>query len=159
MSDSNAGEIRRTAPPALTPSMVRQETPVRSIQEQVPARTPFMARQETPARSIQEQVPGRQITLAHIIANPDPALYTSLPAEYRADAPAIGIVNVTPPETVLIAADIAVKSAGVRIAAADRGSGALLITGSVSETEAAVTAALEYIGGTLGFAVCGLTKN
>ena len=30
------------------------------------------------ARIIQEIVPGKQITLAHIIANPDPVLYTKL---------------------------------------------------------------------------------
>ena len=28
------------------------------------------------ARIIQELVPGKQITLAHVIANPDPVLYT-----------------------------------------------------------------------------------
>ena len=30
-------------------------------------------------RIVQELVPGRQITLAHIIANPDPTLYQKLP--------------------------------------------------------------------------------
>ena len=30
------------------------------------------------ARIIQELVPGKQITLAHVIANPDPVLYQKL---------------------------------------------------------------------------------
>ena len=35
-------------------------------------------------RVIQEYVPGKQVTLAHVIANPDPMLYTKLGLQQRA---------------------------------------------------------------------------
>ena len=50
---------------------------------------------ENKQRIIQELVPGKQITLAHIIANPDPILYQKLglnPAVEYAKA-AIGVLT------------------------------------------------------------------
>ena len=70
---------------------------------------------ENKQRIIQELVPGKQITLAHIIANPDPILYQKLglnPAVEYAKA-AIGVLTVSPAETAIIMADIGIKSAGV----------------------------------------------
>ena len=66
-------------------------------------------------RIIQEQVPGMQVSLAHIIANPDKILYTKLGLDPAVDysKSAIGIMTVTPAETAIIMADIAIKSAGV----------------------------------------------
>ena len=109
-------------------------------------------------RIIQELVPGRQITLAHIIANPDPSLYPSLSMENEIHS-AIGILTITPPETAIIIADIAIKSAGVKVISVDRVSGSLIVTGTVSAVESAVRAILEYVGITLGFEVCSLTKT
>jgi ethanolamine utilization protein EutS len=56
-------------------------------------------------------------------------------------------------------ADIALKSSGVELGFVDRFSGSLIITGTVSEVEAAVSAILDYVGGTLGFAVCPITRT
>jgi len=109
-------------------------------------------------RIIQELVPGRQITLAHIIANPDPMLYESLSMQHATQS-AIGILTITPPETAIIIADIAIKSAGVQVVSVDRVSGSLIITGTVSAVESAVHAILEYVGSTLGFEICNLTKT
>ena len=60
-------------------------------------------------RLVQETVPGKQITLAHIIANPDPVIYRKLGLDPKLDysKAAIGIVTVTPSETSIICADIA----------------------------------------------------
>ena len=66
---------------------------------------------ENKQRIIQELVPGKQITLAHIIANPDPILYQKLglnPAVEYAKA-AIGVLTVSPAETAIIMADIGIK--------------------------------------------------
>ena len=41
----------------------------------------------------------------------------------------------------------------------DRFSGTLIITGTVSETEASLKAVLEYTEEKMGFAVCGLTRT
>ena len=40
---------------------------------------------ENKQRIIQETVPGKQITLAHIIANPDPVLYQKLGLDPKTD--------------------------------------------------------------------------
>ena len=72
---------------------------------------------EEKQRIIQELVPGKQITLAHIIANPDEILYKKLgldPAvEYSRSA--IGILTLSPAETAIIASDIAIKSSGAQL--------------------------------------------
>ena len=63
-------------------------------------------------RIIQETVPGKQITMAHIIASPDSIIYQKLGLDPKIDynKAAIGILTVTPSETSIIAADIAIKS-------------------------------------------------
>jgi len=109
-------------------------------------------------RIIQELVPGRQITLAHIIANPDASLYENLNIKNIGHS-AIGVLTITPPETAIIIADIAIKSAGVKLVSVDRVSGSLIVTGTVSEVESAVNAILDYVGEKLNFEVCGLTKT
>lgn len=112
-------------------------------------------------RIIQEIVPGKQITLAHVIANPDKILYKKLGLDPAVDysKSAIGIVTMSPSETAIIAGDIAIKSSGVEIGFVDRFSGTLIVTGSVSEVQAAVTALCEYAEKTLGFTVCNITKT
>ena len=68
-------------------------------------------------------------------------------------------MTVTPAETAIIMADIAIKSAGVDLGFVDRFSGSLIITGTVSEVEASVSAILGYVSGKLGFAVCPVTRT
>lgn len=112
-------------------------------------------------RIIQEIVPGKQITLAHIIANPDDILYRKLGLDPALDysRAAIGIITMTPSETAIIAGDIAIKSSGAQIGFVDRFSGTLIVTGTVSEVDAAVRAVCSYAEETLGFNVCGVTKT
>ena len=116
---------------------------------------------EDKMRIVQELVPGKQITLAHIIANPDAVLYQKLGLDPAVDysKSAIGIVTVSPSETAIIAGDIAIKSAGVEIGFVDRFSGSLIVTGTVSQVEASLRALTEYIRDTLGFTVCEITKT
>lgn len=112
-------------------------------------------------RIIQELVPGKQITLAHIIASPDDILYKKLglnpKIDYHSDS--IGIITMSPAETAVIAADIAMKSSNVELGFVDRFSGTLIITGTVSNTETAVRSICEYAKEKLGFAVCDITKT
>ena len=58
-------------------------------------------------RIIQELVPGKQITLAHIIANPDEILYRKLGLDPTVDysRAASGVGTMTPAEYAIIAAD------------------------------------------------------
>ncbi len=112
-------------------------------------------------RIVQEIVPGKQITLAHIIANPDPIIYRKLGLDPAVDyhRAAIGIVTLSPSETAIIAGDVAIKTAGVELGFVDRFSGTLILTGLVSEVEAAVGALTAYCRDTLGFTVCPLTRT
>ena len=112
-------------------------------------------------RIIQELVPGKQITLAHIIANPDKILYKKLGLDPSVDysKSAIGIVTMSPAETAIIAGDIATKASGAHIGFVDRFSGTLIVTGTVSEVEASLKAVCEYCQETLRFNVCPVTRT
>lgn len=112
-------------------------------------------------RIIQELVPGKQITLAHIIASPDPIMYSKLGLDPRIDygRSAIGILTVSPAETAIIAADLATKSANVDLSFVDRFSGTLIITGMVSDVDSAMKAITDYCRDTLNFTVCGITRT
>ncbi len=112
------------------------------------------------ARIIQEIVPGKQITLAHIIANPDKILYYKLGLDPADDhSGAIGILTLSPSETAIIAGDIAMKASGVELGFVDRFSGTVIVTGTVSQVEAALNAVTEYAINKLGFAVCEITRT
>ena len=106
---------------------------------------------ELKQRIVQELVPGKQITLAHIIANPDRILYEKLGLDPSIDyaKSAIGVLTVSPAETAIILADIAVKASAIDLGFVDRFSGSLIITGTVSEVEASIQAILDYADETL----------
>lgn len=112
-------------------------------------------------RIVQELVPGKQITLAHVIANPDAILYRKLGLNPTVDYSknAIGIVCMTPAESAIVMADIAIKASGAEIGFVDRFSGTLILLGTVSEVSESITAVLNYAAETLKFTVCKLTKT
>lgn len=112
-------------------------------------------------RIIQELVPGKQITLAHIIASPDPILYTKLGLDPKIDfsRSAIGMITMSPAETAIIAADIATKTSNVDLSFVDRFSGTLIVTGMVSDVETSLKAVMAYAEEKLGFTVCPVTKT
>ncbi|MCC8152543.1 MAG: BMC domain-containing protein [Lachnospiraceae bacterium] len=116
---------------------------------------------EDKMRIIQEIVPGRQVTLAHIIASPDPVLYKKLGLDPSLDyeKAAIGITTVTPSETAVIMADVGLKASGIELGFVDRFSGTLIFTGTVSEVEAAMEAMMDYVRDRLGHTVCEVTKT
>ena len=89
-------------------------------------------------RVVQLSVPGREITLAHVIGKPDPSVYTNLcleigfHADFDQEGRAIGILQLSPAESAVIAADVAVKAGEVDVGFMDRFSGALIITEMIS---------------------------
>lgn len=108
-------------------------------------------------RIIQEFVPGKQVTLAHVIASPDESLYPKLGL---LDAQgAIGIFTITPSEGAMIAADVAAKSANVKIGFVDRFNGSLVISGDVSAVEAALTAVMDMLCRIMGFASVPISRS
>lgn len=112
-------------------------------------------------RIIQELVPGKQITLAHIIAAPDEILYKKLGLDPKVDYKnaSIGILTVSPAETAVIAADIAMKASNIELGFVDRFSGTLIVTGLVADTKAAIEAVVEYVKEKLGFSSCEVTRT
>ena len=68
-------------------------------------------------------------------------------------------MTISPAETAVIAADVAMKAAGVELGFVDRFSGTLIVTGTISETEASLRAVLEYTKTKMGFKVCDITRT
>ena len=114
--------------------------------------------EEKKQRVIQEYVPGRQLTLAHIIANPQKDLAKKIGLSNN-EVNAIGILTITPGEAAIIAADLATKSANIEIGFVDRFSGSVVINGDVSSIEAAITDIMEYFKNTLRFSVTEITRS
>ena len=117
--------------------------------------------QEGKMRIVQELVPGKQVTLAHIIASPDPIVYKKLGLDPSIDyhRTAIGILSMSPAEIAVIAGDLAVKKADIELGFIDRFSGTLIFTGSVSAVEEAIQAICDYLIEYLGFTVCDVTRT
>ena len=109
-------------------------------------------------RLIQEYVPGKQITLRHIIANPDVEIYNKLGLVDDKNK-AIGILTMTPSETAIIAADIATKSAYVKVGFVDRFSGSVVLIGEVGEVEAALKDVVDVFIHTLKYPQINVTKT
>ena len=105
-------------------------------------------------RIIQELVPGKQITLAHVIGGPRPIVYKKLGLNPDVDYgnSAIGILNMSPPESAVIASD-------VYLGFVDRFSGTLIITGLLSEVNSAVNEIVRYFRDDLGYSCCEITRR
>ncbi|MBQ1311968.1 MAG: BMC domain-containing protein [Blautia sp.] len=116
---------------------------------------------EEQIRIVQETVAGKEITFAHVMGSPAPVIYQKLglnpQLDYRQSA--IGIMNMTPPESAVIASDIAVKSGNVYLGFADRFTGTLIITGEISDVTSALTEIVRYFRESLGYVVCNITKR
>ncbi len=114
--------------------------------------------EETKQRIIQEYVPGKQVTLAHLIANPQKNIYKKLGLS-DAVSHAIGILTITPSEAAIIAADVATKEAGVEIGFIDRFSGSLVVTGDIASVESALLGVLNTLQNILGFSTNEITRS
>jgi ethanolamine utilization protein EutS len=108
-------------------------------------------------RIIQEFVPGKQVTLAHVVANPDARLYPKVGLAQQAGA--IGVMTITPSEAAIIAADVATKAANVELGFVDRFSGSLVVLGRLTDVESAVQNVVAVLCDELGFARPPLTRT
>jgi ethanolamine utilization protein EutS len=116
------------------------------------------AEQSKIQRVIQEYVPGKQLTLAHLISNPQPAVAQKLGLG-EAGPGAIGILTITPGEGVIIAADVATKAADVELGFMDRFGGSLVITGDTASVESSINAVITLFDEILHFTVVGITRS
>ncbi|WP_394154246.1 ethanolamine utilization microcompartment protein EutS [Vibrio maritimus] len=112
---------------------------------------------ETKERVVQEYVPGKQITLAHLIANPNKSLYKKMGIDKQTNA--IGVLTITPSEAAIIAGDVATKSGAIELEFVDRFTGSVVITGDVSSVEYALKQVNYTLGQLLNFTNCEVTRT
>jgi len=116
-------------------------------------------------RMTRMRVAGREICLAHIFTPTSACIYENLGLhigvhageDHRGDS--IGLIRVTPWESILVAADVAMKSADVEIGFMDRFCGALILTGRLVDVQVAVEEVVRFFRDTLGFRVCDIHKS
>ena len=131
---------------------------VKDLRQMIPADPQYA---EGKMRIIQELVPGKQITLAHVIGGPRQIVYKKLGLNPDVDYgnSAIGILNMSPPESAVIASDISIKTGDVYLGFVDRFSGTLIITGLLSEVNSAVEEIVRYFRDDLGYSCCEITRR
>lgn len=111
------------------------------------------------------RIPGKEMDVAHIIGTSDSAVYRNLALNIGAhegenhDGESIGLIQLTPWESVVIAADIATKAAEVEVGFMDRFCGSLILLGERSQIEAAVKETRRVFRDDLGFTVCDISHN
>ena len=113
---------------------------------------------ESKQRIIQEFVPGKQVTMAHLIANPNEDLYKKLGVVSKTRG-ALGILTITPSEAAIIGADVATKAAEVEIVFVDRFSGSLVVCGDVAAVDAALKDVLRVLGEVHHFTLTEITRS
>ena len=113
---------------------------------------------ESKQRIIKEFVPGKQVTMAHLIANPNEDLYKKLGVVSKTRG-ALGILTITPSEAAIIGADVATKAAEVEIVFVDRFSGSLVVCGDVAAVDAALKDVLRVLGEVLHFTLTDITRS
>jgi len=111
------------------------------------------------------RIPGKEMDVAHIIGTSDRAVYRNLALNIGAhegechDGESIGLIQLTPWESVVIAADIATKAADVQVGFMDRFCGSLILLGELSQIRTAVTETRRVFRDELDFSVCEITQN
>ena len=116
-------------------------------------------------RMTRVRVPGKEVCMAHVISPSDSVVYRNLALHIGVHegedhtGEAIGMIRLTPWESVVVAADIAVKAAHVEIGFMDRFCGSLILLGGLSQVQTAVEEVVRFFGEELGFHTCRICKS
>ncbi len=111
------------------------------------------------------RVPGKEVCMAHIISTADRCIYENLALHIGVHegedhtGESIGMIRFTPWESVVAAADVAVKSADVEIGFMDRFCGTLILLGNLSSVQTAVEEVVKFFDEKLGFKVCEIHRS
>ncbi len=111
------------------------------------------------------RVPGKEICLAHVMNPSESCIYENLGLHIGVHegedhtGESIGLMRFTPWEAVVVAADIALKSADIEIGFMDRFCGSLIITGGLSQVQTAVEEVVRFFHDDLHFNTCEIHKN
>ena len=116
-------------------------------------------------RMTRVRVPGKEVCMAHIISRSDEVIYQNLGLHIGTHegenhtGESIGLLRFTPWEAVVVAADVAFKSADVEIGFMDRFCGTLILTGGLTQVQTAVEDVVRFFDERLGFAVCEVHRS
>lgn len=111
------------------------------------------------------RVPGKEVCLAHVINPSDRCIYENLGLHIGVHegedhmGESIGMIRFTPWEAVVVAADVAMKSADVEIGFMDRFCGSLILTGRLTEVQTAVEEVVRFFDEELGFSTCKVHRS
>ena len=111
------------------------------------------------------RVPGKEVCLAHIMNPSDSCIYQNLALHIGVHegedhtGESIGLIRFTPWEAVVVAADVAMKSANIEIGFMDRFCGSLIITGGLYEVQTAVEEVVRFFDERLGFKTCQIHRS
>ena len=116
-------------------------------------------------RMTRVRVPGKEVCLAHVLTPSDACIYQNLGLhigvhegeDHRGES--IGLIRFTPWEAVVVAADVASKSADVQIGFMDRFCGSLILTGGLTEVQTAVEEVIRFFKEVLEFKTCAIHKS
>ena len=115
-------------------------------------------------RMTRVRVPAKEVCLAHILNPSEERIYHNLALHIGVHegenhtGEALGLVRFTPWEAVVVAADVAVKSADVQLMFMDRFCGSLIVSGRLSEVQTAVESVVKYFG-EIGFGTCEIHRS
>lgn len=116
-------------------------------------------------RMTRVRVPGKEVCLAHIISPSETCIYQNLALHIGVHegedhtGESIGLIRFTPWESVVVAADVAMKSANIEIGFMDRFCGSLIILGGLAEVQTAVEEVVRFFGEVLGFNTCEIHRS
>ena len=116
-------------------------------------------------RMIRVRVPGKEVCLAHVISPSSSCIYQNLGLHIGTHegedhtGEAVGMIRFTPWEAVVVAADVALKSADVQIGFMDRFCGSLILTGGLTEVQTAVEEVVRFFRDELKFSVCEIHRS
>lgn len=116
-------------------------------------------------RIVRIRVPGCEVMFSHIIGTSRPEIYRNLGLHIGVHlgedhtGETLGLMQFTPWESVVIAADIAVKAADVQIGFMDRFNGSLILTGERENVRTAMVEIRKFYYEELGFGMCELTET
>ncbi len=111
------------------------------------------------------RVPGKEVCLAHIISPSDKCIYQNLALHIGVHegedhtGESIGLIRFTPWESVVVAADVAIKSANVQVCFMDRFCGSLILSGKLADVQISVESVVRFFKEELGFNVCEIHKR
>lgn len=116
-------------------------------------------------RMTRVRVPGKEVCMAHVLNPTDESIYQNLALHIGVHegedhtGESLGLVRFTPWEAVVVAADVAMKSADVQLCFMDRFCGSLIVSGKLADVQTAVESVVKFFGEELGFTTCKVHKS